>query len=142
AIYCRIIKHEDIPVFQKILDLLTERKIGVFIYKNFFEAVWTHIKTRSGITTFESHEDIREKVDYMFSLGGDGTMLDTLTFVRNHPILILGINNGRLGFLANIGKDEIEVAIESITRGSYVIDRRTLLELESSSSLFGEVNYA
>jgi NAD+ kinase len=78
----------------------------------------------------------------MFSLGGDGTLLDTLTFVRHHPILVMGINIGRLGFLADIGKDEIEYAIDSISRGSYVIDRRTLIELESSNNLFGEVNYA
>jgi NAD+ kinase len=108
----------------------------------FFESIWQEIKTRSGVTTFQSHEDIRDKVDYMFSLGGDGTLLDTLTFVRHNPILIAGINIGRLGFLADIGKDEIENVISAIADGSYVIDRRTLIELESNKPLFGEVNYA
>src|SRR5262245_1341263 len=69
-------------------------------------------------------------------------MLDKLTFVRHHPILVMGINIGRLGFLADIGKDEIEHTIDSMCRCSYVIDRRTLIELESSNKLFGEVNYA
>ena len=99
ALYCRNIKQEDIPILQKLLDLLASRKIGVFIYKSFFESVWQKIKTRSGVSTFESHEDIRDKVDYMFSLGGDGTLLDTLTFVRHHPILIMGINPKGIKYL-------------------------------------------
>jgi NAD+ kinase len=142
ALYCRNIKKEDIHVLQDILDHLSSRKIGVFIYKDFFESIWSEIKTRSGIFTFQSHEDIRNNVEYMFSLGGDGTLLDTLTFVRNYPILIMGINIGRLGFLADIGKEEIEHAIDCIVRGSYVIDKRTLIELDSNPPLFGEVNYA
>ena len=142
ALYCRNIKPEDIPVLQKLLDLLAERKIGVFIYKNFFESIWQDIKTRSGITTFTTHDDIRDKVEYIFSLGGDGTMLDTLTFVRNYPILVMGINIGRLGFLADIGKEELEHAVHAVATGGYVVDRRSLIELDSNSKLFGEVNYA
>jgi len=142
ALYCRTIRKEDIPILQRILDLLSKKKIGVFVYKSFFEGIWKEIKTRSGVVTFQSHEDIKEKTDFMFSLGGDGTLLDTLTFIRNQNIPVVGINIGRLGFLANIGKDEIEGAIEAISSGSYVLDKRTLLELESNIPLFGEVNYA
>ncbi|MBK9732121.1 MAG: NAD kinase [Chitinophagaceae bacterium] len=142
ALYCRNIKTQDIPVLQEMLDQLAEKKIGVFIYKPFFESVWIDIKTRSGISTFETHEDIRDKVEYLFTLGGDGTLLDTVTFVRDYPILVMGINIGRLGFLADIGKEEISHAIHAITKGSYVTDQRTLLELESNKPLFGEVNYA
>ena len=142
ALYCRTIKPEDIPVLQKILDLLASKSIGIFIYKNFFEQVWQAIKTRSGIATFESHDDIKDKVDYMFSLGGDGTLLDTLTFIRNKDIPVVGINIGRLGFLANIGKDEIESAINDIAGSSFIADKRTLLELKSNKPLFGDVNYA
>ncbi|HUM45940.1 MAG TPA: NAD kinase [Chitinophagales bacterium] len=142
ALYCRNIKTQDIPVLQEMLDQLAECKIGVFIYKPFFESVWAAIKTRSGISTFETHEDIRDKVEYMFTLGGDGTLLDTVTFVRDYPILVMGINIGRLGFLADIGKEEIGNAIHAIKKGSYVIDQRTLLSLESNKPLFGEVNYA
>jgi len=142
ALYCRRIRSEDIPVLQKILDLLSAKKAGVFIYKDFFEDVWEQIKTRSGISTFSSHEEIRDKVDYMFSLGGDGTLLDTLTFVRSFPIPIMGINLGRLGFLADISKDEIEAAIDALQNGTYIADRRSLITLEANPPLFGEVNYA
>jgi len=142
ALYCRSIREDDIPVLQKILDLLAKRKIGVYVYKSFFESVWQQIKTRAGISTFSTHEDIREKVDYMFSLGGDGTLLDTVTYVRDRNVPVIGINIGRLGFLANIGKEEIETAIDAIIDGSYVIDKRSLIELESNKPLFGDVNYA
>lgn len=142
ALYCRNIKPHDMPVLQDVLDLLAENKIGVFIYRPFFESVWAGIKTRSGISTFDSHADIRDKVEYMFSLGGDGTLLDTVTFVRDYPIQVMGINLGRLGFLADIGKEEIGNAIHAIAKGSYVIDQRTLLSLESNTPLFGDVNYA
>jgi NAD+ kinase len=142
ALYCRNIRADHVPVLQQLLDLLAEKKIGVFIYKDFFESVWQEIKTRSGISTFVSHEDIKDNVDYMFSLGGDGTLLDTVAYVRDRNIPVVGINIGRLGFLANIGKDEIESAVEAITSGSYVIDRRTMIELESNKPLFGEVKLA
>ena len=139
ALYCRHIREDHIPVLQNLLDLLSKKKIGVFVYKEFFESVWQQIKTRSGISTFEKHEDISTNVDYMFSLGGDGTLLDTVSFVRDQNIPVVGINIGRLGFLANIGKDEIEAAIDAIAEGSYVIDKRTMLELECSKPLFGDV---
>jgi NAD+ kinase len=78
----------------------------------------------------------------MFSLGGDGTLLDTLSYVRNLPVPIVGINMGRLGFLANISKDEIPAAISAIEKGTYLTDKRSLIELEVQPQLFGEVNYA
>ncbi|HYV92475.1 MAG TPA: NAD kinase [Chitinophagales bacterium] len=142
ALYCRNIRTDDIPVLQKILDVLAAKNMGVFVYKNFFESIWKEIKTRSGISTFSSHDDIKDKAEYMFSLGGDGTLLDTLAFVRDQNIPVLGINIGRLGFLANIGKDEIELAIDAIESRSYTLDKRTLLELETNKPLFGNVNYA
>jgi len=142
ALYCRNIRDDHVPVLQKLLDLLAKRKIGVFVYKDFFESVWQKIKTRSDISTFASHEDIKDNVDYMFSLGGDGTLLDTVMYVRDKNIPVIGINIGRLGFLANIGKDEIEPAIDAIQDGSYVIDKRTMIELESNKPLFGDLKYA
>src|SRR4026207_1536446 len=96
ALYCRNIRKEDIPVLQKILDVLAAKNMGVFVFKDFFESIWKEIKTRSGVATFTSHDDIKDKADYMFSLGGDGTLLDTLTFIRDKNIPVVGINIGRL----------------------------------------------
>ena len=78
----------------------------------------------------------------MFSLGGDGTLLDTLSFVRDYKIPILGINIGRLGFLASTGKEDISNALEALEKGSYKHDCRSLIELDCNKPLFGNVNYA
>jgi NAD+ kinase len=77
----------------------------------------------------------------MFSIGGDGTFLETLTFVRDSGIPIIGINTGRLGFLANIAKTEINKAIDSLANKKIKIEKRSLISVTSQSKLFGEVNY-
>jgi NAD+ kinase len=78
----------------------------------------------------------------MISLGGDGNMLDTVTHVRDSGIPILGINYGRLGFLANIGKEELHLAIDAIVNRKYVLEKRTLLHLDADFPLFGDTPYA
>ena len=78
----------------------------------------------------------------MISFGGDGTLLDTLALIREKRISIVGINAGRLGFLASIGREEIPTAIRAMAQRSYVEDRRTLIHLDGSQPLFGEVPYA
>ena len=78
----------------------------------------------------------------MFSLGGDGTILDTISLVQNSQIPVLGINTGRLGFLSSISSDQINVAVESLFKGHYSIDKRAMLRLETDKKIFGDVNYA
>ena len=78
----------------------------------------------------------------MISLGGDGTLLDTVTFVKDSGIPVLGINYGRLGFLANIGKEEIHSAMDAMVNRKYVLDKRTLIHLDANIPLFGETPYA
>ena len=81
------------------------------------------------------------KVDTVLSLGGDGTFLETLSFVRNSGIPVLGINTGRLGFLANVAKSEINVAIEALVNKKFTIEKRSMLSISAPSGIFGEVNY-
>jgi NAD+ kinase len=75
------------------------------------------------------------------SLGGDGTMLDTITFVGNSNIPIIGINLGRLGFLAAISEDEVDSALSSLVQGSYAIEKRSLLHLDANIPLFGNAPF-
>ncbi|HUM66563.1 MAG TPA: NAD kinase, partial [Chitinophagaceae bacterium] len=86
-------------------------------------------------------EDLTPEVEFVISLGGDGTLLDTVTLVRDKNISIIGINFGRLGFLASIGQDEVKVAVQALARRSFVIDKRTLLHLDADLPLFGNVPY-
>jgi NAD+ kinase len=77
----------------------------------------------------------------MLSIGGDGTFLETVSFVRDSTIPILGINTGRLGFLANVAKTEISEAIDSLARKKFTVEKRALLSVTKPENLFGEVNY-
>jgi len=97
---------------------------------------------RFSCPTFANFDEIRKEVEILISLGGDGTILEALTFIKDTQTPILGINFGRLGFLANVGKEQIHQALEMISRGKYLIDKRTLLELNCNKVLFPEMNFA
>jgi NAD+ kinase len=78
----------------------------------------------------------------MISMGGDGTLLDTVCFVRDKDIPVIGINFGRLGFLAGIGKDDVHKLVEALNNRTFQIDRRSLLHLDCNVPMFGEIPYA
>ena len=84
---------------------------------------------------FSNQANIKGEVDFLISIGGDGTLLDTITLVGNTGIPIIGINMGRLGFLSSIAKEEIIPAIDEIIEKKYSVDQRTLLKLETSNHL-------
>ncbi len=142
AIYGRLLKDEDIPSLQELLDIIGSRQIEALIHKNYQNQFKGRLTMKGKFGTFKNHDDLNGKVDYLISLGGDGTLLDTLTFVRNSNIPILGINFGRLGFLASTGRSEIKLAIDALQARTYQLDRRTLLHLDSNKDIFGGVNYA
>ncbi len=100
-------------------------------------------KTKLGsVKTFASHSDIKGKANFLFSIGGDGTLLETLTLVRDSEIPVMGINTGRLGFLSSISADEIETAVDAVLKGKYTLDKRTVLELGIKGNYFSECRYA
>lgn len=90
---------------------------------------------------FSSHSDLKD-IDLMIAIGGDGTMLNTLLYVRDSGTPVLGLNTGRLGFLSTINTDEIDEVIAAIDSGDYEIAPRTVLHLESAEGMFLPVNYA
>src|SRR5215831_15501361 len=94
------------------------------------------------ISFFSGHGELNDTVDFLISVGGDGTILDTVTLVRNKNIPILGINYGRLGFLAGIGKEELGPAVDALVNRRYVIDKRALIHLDANVELFGDAPFA
>ncbi len=142
AVYSRRLNEKDIPHIQEFFDLIHHKKFDLFIYEDYFHAIKNKIKLKQQHALFRSHEEISGTIDFLFSLGGDGTLLDTLTLVRDSNIPVIGINIGRLGFLASIGKHEIKTAINALENANFVLDKRSLIHLESDVNLFGEVNYA
>ncbi len=141
AIYSRVFNKSDISVIQEVFDLLFKYELAPLVHLEYFELIKKKVKFQKEVETFQSHEDIRDVAECMISIGGDGTLLDTVALVRDSNIPIVGINVGRLGFLASTGRDEIEETIRSITNKSYTVDKRSLIHVDSNKSIFGEVNY-
>ncbi len=115
-----------------LVNSLEEKGVEVFFEKNFYDVLNNHDHLQKQYATFSSFEDLNSSFDMFFSLGGDGTMLRAITYVRDLNIPILGINTGRLGFLANVKKDEISESIGLLLEGEYTIQERTLLSIETS----------
>lgn len=95
----------------------------------------------TGVQVFSNSSELDESVDFLISLGGDGTILDSVTLVGDKNIPILGINYGRLGFLASISKDELTAAVDALVNRTYVADKRTLIHLDASIPLFGDTPF-
>lgn len=142
GIYGRLLPKDEISFVQSFFNILQSRDIEFIVHMDYYNKIRNEINFEKDLGFFKDHSDIAGKIDYLFSLGGDGTILDTLTLVRDSNIPIIGINLGRLGFLASIGKEDIEKAITDIEKGSFVLDTRSLIRLESNKPLFGDVNYA
>jgi NAD+ kinase len=142
AIYSRVLDHNQQPNIQLFFDELAAQNIVTVVFKPYLEEIRGHITLPESTETFATHEDLSGDIDFFISLGGDGTLLDTVTLVRNKKIPVVGINFGRLGFLASIGSDELRDAVKALAQRSYIIDRRTLIHLDSNLPLFGDVPYA
>ncbi len=142
AIYSRVMDDEQQKDVQLFFDELVNQKIEPVIFRNFFEQIKDSIQLPADTKTFSVSEDLTEEVEFIISLGGDGTLLDTVTLVRNKKISIMGINFGRLGFLASIGREEVKKAVQAIAKRTYVEDTRTLIHLDASLPMFGNVPYA
>ncbi len=127
---------------QLLVDELSRRNTELFVYEPYFQKIKDKVHFGKGTKFFVSHQDIKKNVDMLFSVGGDGTLLDTVPLVRNSGIPIMGINLGRLGFLSSISKDEIIDAVCSVYKGDYKLDKRSLLHLVEPSKIFGDINFA
>lgn len=141
AVYSRVMEETQQKDVQLFFDEMAKQKLKPVVFQLFYEQIQEKIKLPSGTTTFSLSEQLTEEIEFIISLGGDGTLLDTVTLVRNKSIAIMGINFGRLGFLAGIGRDEVKAAIKAIVNRTYIVDKRTMINLNASIPLFGEVPY-
>lgn len=142
AIYSRVFEEVHKEEVQLFFDELASQKIEPVIFLTFFDQIKNEINLPADTKTFSLSEDLTDEIEFIISLGGDGTLLDTVTLVRDKKISIMGINFGRLGFLASIGRDEVKTAVKAIARRTYVEDARTLIHVDADMPLFGNVAYA
>ena len=127
---------------QLFFDALLKQKIEPVIFQLYFDQIKESIQLPPGTGTFSLSDHLTPEIEFIISLGGDGTLLDTATLVRDKNILIMGINFGRLGFLASIGREEVENAVKAIANRTYIVDKRSMIHLDSSFPLFGNTPYA
>jgi NAD+ kinase len=142
AIYSRVLESTQQKDVQLFFDELGKEQIVPVIFEPFLREISSRLSLPVNIETFSGHDGLTSDIDFVISLGGDGTLLDTVTLVRDKNIPVVGINFGRLGFLASIGRDEMSEAVKALARRSYIIDRRTLVHLDSNIPLFNDVPYA
>ena len=142
AVYSRGLEpelHKDIQLF---FDELAEAGIKPVLYEPLLHQIKEFIRLPDGTARFASADELTEDIEFIISLGGDGTILDTATLVGRKDIPVAGINFGRLGFLASIGRDEMATAIKALARRSFIIDKRVLLHLDASLPMFGDAPFA
>jgi NAD+ kinase len=143
GIYGRALNQPNsIDHFRHFLKVLEKKNVHASIYHLFDDYLKKDIGIKTNLEKFSEGNVNTDHFDYIICVGGDGTMLDTLMIVKGTGIPVLGINMGRFGFLASTQSDNIDNAIEELTKKSFSIDRRSILKLESSEEIFGGFNYA
>lgn len=114
----------------------------LIIHEEYYAWLKNNFSFAEELPVFNDYETLRKEADMLISLGGDGTMLETLKFVRSSMIPVLGVNTGRLGFLASVSKDEFETAIDKVLHEKFDLDKRSVIELSTEKDLFEGLNYA
>jgi NAD+ kinase len=134
GIFGQSYKKIDRPYFETLIQKLNAYNIEIVIDFDFLQILTDLGVEKLKYTTFSGHHDLDSSFDLLFTFGGDGTLLSAVTLVRELNIPILGINTGRLGFLATVRKKEIENAIESLMAKEYTIQERALLSIETKGN--------
>lgn len=141
ALYGKRFDDEYTYGVEKMIDAMVRRGISFVVHEKFYLFLNTKITLPANTGIFRNHEDL-QGVRFLLSIGGDGTLLETVSIIRDSKIPILGVNTGRLGFLSLINLEEIEPAIEAMINDDFSLDRRSLLEVKSTSQNFGDFPYA
>jgi len=143
GIYGRSFNKDFAKQIKTLFRKLKEAGVYVSLYEPFYEFMAEEIKFQPQVDTlFIKPDQITPDFDFMFSIGGDGSFLHSMYFVGDKQIPIVGINCGRLGFLAIISPDAISDAIDELLAGKYSVENRSLIELKTANNLFGNFRFA
>jgi len=142
TIYTRVIAPEFHADLINMVELLASKNITLLIFKPSEAELLPLIEGKINFEYFEKASDLNGKANFLVSIGGDGTLLDATLLIGNNNIPIVGINAGRLGFLARISIESLQKEIESLLDGAFTIEERAMLKLKSPSNLFAKNNFA
>ncbi len=142
-IYSRVLKEKDAPILQELIRTLDELEMKYIFPRQYWQQIEAMKVLKGELDVLDDWEDlVSQQVDLVITLGGDGTILGCLKWVVDSGIPILGVNLGRMGFLADIEKSRIRQALEAVRDGQYTLDKRSVIKLESNIELFGKLPYA
>ncbi|MDA7809860.1 NAD kinase [Flavobacteriaceae bacterium] len=130
AIYSQHAEKHSNSILLELFSFNKKYKIDFFLEKQFEKELVKDSKLKFNYNIFSKHKDLDNSFDLMITIGGDGTLLRSISFVRDLEIPIIGINTGRLGFLATLNQDLLKPKLEKIIKGEYKIEERTLLEVK------------
>lgn len=143
AIFGQYYQNDTRPIIKDIFVFFNRNSVEIVVEEKFLAILYAEEIVGKKYNTFASHKDLDSSFDILISIGGDGTMLRSATFVRDSGIPILGVNAGRLGFLANVQKENIESFLQIVLEKKYSISERTLLTMECSpNSKEIDINFA
>jgi len=140
AIHGRKFSPESIPFIQTLFDNLVKKGASLKVSKYFHSVITKSKISRPTYEVYQSKTDL-SNVNFIISMGGDGTLLEAVTHIGDLEIPILGINLGRLGFLATTAKERINLAIDALYKDYYKIDKRSLIKLISDPNIFDDLNF-
>ena len=142
AVYGKQFQQEVAPFVHELFLELEKAQMEVIVYEPFYNFLSQQIRLNLFLGTYNSYEELKKNIDLFISVGGDGTILDATTLIRDTGIPIIGVNTGRLGFLADIAKEQIPKTIKQLINKRFSIDKRTLIKLETEQPLFDGLNFA
>ena len=142
AIYGKSLNNYNANPIQRLIAKLEEAGAELCVHEDFYTIIKEKIKFTSIISFFKDEKVLLKRPNFFCSIGGDGTMLKTITLVGASEIPIIGINTGRLGFLSGISIQDIESAIDKIFVGDFDLDKRSLVRLESVNNPYLRSNFA
>lgn len=128
AIYGQYYQNSTEPIIRDIFAFFNSENIEIVIESQFLKKLQDKQLIQKDYKTFSSHKELDRSFDLMLSIGGDGTILRAVTLIRNSGIPILGINAGRLGFLASVQKEHIATFLQMVVDKNYKISQRTLIQ--------------
>ncbi len=131
AVFGTSVSDDFVPVLQEFFQFLKNNKIEVQLFKPFYTFLVEELNATPYFTTFfNSFVDFDDTNDFIFSVGGDGTFLHSVLNIRNFDIPVVGVNSGRLGFLADISEDQISDALTNIFNRKYSVMKRSMLQVD------------
>ena len=143
AIYGQSVDKISKNIFLEILNISRNQNLVLFVEEKYNSVLLKKLKTNHNHKVFSSYNDLDKSIDMMITIGGDGTLLRSITYIRDLGIPIIGINTGRLGFLATLNQELLNIELKKILKGEFDVKERSLLEVSvDNNDNFSDFNFA